>query len=148
MPRLPFCLAGLLGLAACATPHDAQVSIPGTADAERALLKSMQDVDTAYSTVGGPPVAPRVAEAPPELTRSVKYRAAGTLDDVVHAIATGAGYRFTSNATSDTPRVSVKVETESSSLLDLLRSAGTQAGSKADVIVRVEDRMVEVRYHA
>ncbi len=55
MPRKPIYLLALAALTACATPHEAQVSTPGAADAERALLASLHDVDLAATTTGAGP---------------------------------------------------------------------------------------------
>lgn len=147
-------LLGLLVLGACATPHEAEVPIPGTADAERALLASMAKVEAAADTLGGRSVSAGTftpsgrASAPAELNQRLKYRAKGSLDDVARAIATSVGFHFASNATTATRKVDVSVDAESEPAVDILRSLGTQAGKAADVVVRPSDRLVEVRYRA
>lgn len=144
-------LLGLLMLGACVAPaRDALVSIPGTADAERALLKSIADVQSAAATVGRGYSAPVAATEtiPSELNQRVRYTRKGSLDEVASALAGTAGFRFSSNATQATKPIPVSLDTPSSSVLDLLRSLGAQAGSQADVVVRPEDHTVEVRYRA
>lgn len=154
MPSKPLYLLVLAALSACAnTPHEAQVSIPGAADAERALISSIHDVELASATVGGSPavgspVALNTAPAHPELTATVSLHMKAPLDEVAHALADKVGYRFSSNAVAGNDPVAVEVNAQSAPVLDLLRSAGTQAAARADVVVRPDDRMVQVIHHA
>lgn len=149
MPRLtplPPALL-LLALGACAAPREAAVAMPGTADAERALLKSMASVDRAMTGFGG--VARPLASADPdELAKPVRYTASGSLDDVARALADSAGYRFATNATAATKPVPVTLDAQAAPVLELLRSLGTQAGASADVRVNQAQRLVEVRHRA
>ena len=155
MPRLtplsPALL--LLALGACAAPREAAVALPGTADAERALLKSMASVDRAMAGFGGAarPLAsnaPAGTLAPDGLTKPVRYAASGSLDDVARALADSAGYRFATNATAATRPVPVALDAQAAPVLELLRSLGTQAGANADVRVNQAQRLVEVRHRA
>jgi len=65
---LPFLALAALG--ACATPHEAQVSISGTADAGRALLASMHDVELAAATTGAGPAVSMAVKIRVDLARS------------------------------------------------------------------------------
>ena len=145
----------LLALSACAAPREAAVALPGTADAERALLKSMANVDRAMNGFGGParPLASAAPGGTPALpadglAMSVRYTASGSLDDVARALADSAGYRFATNATPATRPVPVKLDAQAAPVLELLRSLGAQAGADADVRVNQAQRLVEVRHRA
>ena len=135
-----------LGLGACAAPREATVALPGTADAERALLKSMADVDRAMSGFAGG--AARSVATADELAKPVRYSASGSLDDVARALADSVGYRFATNATAATRPVPVALDAQTAPVLELLRSLGTQAGTSADVRVNQAQRLVEVRHRA
>ena len=153
MSRKPFHLLALAVLTACATPHEAQVSIPGAADAERALLASLHDVDLAAATTGagpaiGSPVALNTAPPHPELNAAVSLHMKAPLDEVARALADKVGYRFSSNAVAGTDPVAVEVNGQNAPALDLLRSAGTQAAARADVVVRPDERLILVVHHA
>lgn len=153
MSRKPFHLLALTALAACATPHEAQISIPGAADAERALLASMHDVELAAATTGaGPAVGNPIAlnAAPPhsELNAAVSLYMKAPLDDVARALADKVGYRFSSNAVAGADPVAMEMNAQNVPVLDLLRRAGTQAASRADVVVRPDERLILVVHHA
>lgn len=149
----PLHLLALAALSACATPHDAQVSIPGAADAERALLASMHDVDLAAAATGaGPavsnPVSLNAAPPHPELNAAVSLRMKAPLDDVARALADKVGYRFSSNAVAGADPVAMDLDGQNVPVLDLLRRVGTQAASRADVVVRPDERLIVVVHHA
>ncbi len=153
MSHKPLYLLALAVLAACATPHEAQVSIPGAADAERALLASMHDVDLAAATTGagpavGSPVALNAAPSHPELTAAVSLHMKASLDEVARALADKVGYRFSSNAVAGADPVAMEVDGQNVPVLDLLRRAGTQAAARADVVVRPDERLILVVHHA
>ena len=151
-PR-PLHLLALAALAACTTPHDAQVSIPGAADAERALLASMHDVDLAAATTDagpavGSPIALNAAPPHPELNATVSLRMKAPLDDVARALADKVGYRFSSNAVAGADPVAMELDGQNVPVLDLLRRLGTQAATRADVVVRPDERLIVVVHHA
>ena len=153
MSRKPLHLLALAALSACATPHDAQVSIPGAADAERALLASMHDVDLAAATTGagpgvGSPIALNTAPLPPELSAPISLHMKAPLDDVARTLAEKVGYRFSSNAVAGADPVAMELDGQNVPALDLLRRVGTQAASRADVVVRPDERLILVAHRA
>ncbi len=153
MPRKPFSLLALVLLTACTTPHEAQVLIPGAADAERALLASMHDVELAAATTGagstvGNPVALNAAPSHPELNAAMSLHMKAPLDEVARALADKVGYRFSSNAAAGADPVAMELDGQNVPVLDLLRRAGTQAAARADVVVRPDDRLILVVHHA
>jgi hypothetical protein len=129
------------------------VSIPGAADAERALLSSMHDVDLAAATTGaspagGSPISLNTAPPHPELNAAVSLRMKAPLDDVARALADKVGYRFSSNAVAGADPVTMELDGQNVPVLDLLRHVGTQAASRADVVVRPDERLIVVVHHA
>ena len=153
MSRKPFHPLALAVLAACATPHEAQVSIPGAADAERALLASVHDVELAAATTGagpavGNPVALNAVPLHPELNAAVSLHMKAPLDEVARALADKVGYRFSSNAVAGADPVAMDMDGQDVPVLDLLRRAGTQAAARADVVVRPDERLILVVHHA
>lgn len=143
----------LATLTACATPHEALVSTPGAADAERALLASMHDVDLAAATTGagpavGSPVALNAAPPHPELNAAVSLHIKAPLDEVARALADKVGYRFSSNAVAGADPLAMEMDAQGVPALDLLRRAGTQAAARADVVVRPDERLILVVHHA
>lgn len=153
MPSRTAHLLALALLAGCATPHEARVSIPGAADAERALLAGMRDVDLAAATTGagpavGNPVALNAAPPHPELDAPVSLRMRAPLDEVAHALADKIGYRFSSNAGAGADPVAMEIDGRDVPVLELLRRAGTQAAARADVVVRPAERLIVVVHHA
>lgn len=153
MSRKPLHLFALVALTACATPHEAQVSIPGAADAERALFASMHDVELAAAATGagpavGNPIALNAAPPHPELNAAVSLHMKAPLDDLARALADKVGYRFSSNAVARADPVAMEMNAQNVPVLDLLRRAGTQAASRADVVVRPDERLILVVHHA
>lgn len=153
MPSRTTHLLALALLTACATPHEARVSIPGAADAERALLASMHDVELAAATTGagpavGNPIALNTAPPYPELNAAVSLHMKAPLDEVARALADKVGYRFSSNAIAGADPVAMELDAQDVPALDLLHSAGTQAAARADVVVRPDERLIVVVHHA
>ncbi len=153
MSSKPLRLLALAVLSACATPHEAQVSIPGAADAERALLASMHDVNLAAATTGagsavGNPVSLNAAPPHPELNAAVSLHMKAPLDEVAHALADKVGYRFSSNAVAGADPVAMELDVQGVPVLDLLRRAGMQAAARADVVVRPDDHLILMVHHA
>ena len=153
MSRKPLHLLALAALAACATPHEAKVSIPGAVDAERALLASMHDVELAAATTGAGPtvgnaVALNAAPPHPELNAAVSLHMKAPLDEVARTLADKVGYRFSSNAVAGADPVAMEMDGQNVPVLDLLRRAGTQAAARADVVVRPDERLILVVHHA
>jgi hypothetical protein len=155
MRRWHLRFALLLTVAGCTDAQFAAVHVetPGIANTDRALQESIAKVNRAMQELGGAGAASREPTTPDpyvpaELQRPVSLAMTGSLDQAVKALAERAGYSFKTNATAQTPLVTITLTGETMTLLELFRSVGTQAGSRADVVVNADQHQVMVQYHA
>jgi len=140
---------GLLILAGCsATPERPTIETAGMANPEVALQRSISRVDAAMATLGGMTVARNIQSTvvPAELQKPVSLKWSGPLDEAAKALSKQVGYRFVSNGQASTP-VIVTLEVVSQPIINLFKSLGSQAGSRATVTVDAQNHLVEVRYN-
>lgn len=71
----------------------------------------------------------------------------GMLAPAVRQLAHKIDYRFREVGASPTPPILVSLNYVHTPVLQILRSAGIQAGLRADVVVREDERTLEVVYH-
>ncbi|MBV8096127.1 MAG: DotD/TraH family lipoprotein, partial [Acetobacteraceae bacterium] len=80
---------------------------------------------------------------PAELQKPVSLNWRGPLDEVARALANQVGYRFTVTGQAISP-IPVSVDANNQSIVDLFRSLGSQAGSRATLVVDAQNHVVAV----
>lgn len=145
-----------VSVATACTPHTATVDrqmvaepdpiglrLASAVDRASAALQTLASVEQARNPAASVQAAPN---APQELRRVVSLDWNGPIEPVVRKLADRAGYKF--QILGDTPPVPIVVTVRSveKSVIDVLRDIGLQAGSRADIIVDAERRMVEINY--
>jgi defect-in-organelle-trafficking protein DotD len=150
MQRFYLTAGAMLLLAGCATlPVQPSVDTPGMANPEAALQRSMARVDSAMTALGGMRVASHAAGqvVPSELQKPVSLTWSGPLDEAARALAEQVGYRFVATGPAAAP-IPVAINAQNQPIVDLFRSLGSQAGSRATVAVDAQNHVVEVRHNA
>lgn len=126
-----------------AEPNSVDVMIADAADRATLALETLAEIENAQSPVK--PVA-IVPNAPQELQRALTLEWTGPAEPLVADLARKAGYTY--QAIGETPPVPliVNVRATNQPLIEILRNIGLQMGSRADLKVNGETRMMEIHY--
>jgi defect-in-organelle-trafficking protein DotD len=93
-----------------------------------------------------PPVPPPPTNAPAELNRHVTVYWTGPVEQLVKKLAQKIGYDYTLNGKPPAVPVIVAIDVIDRPIIDVFRTAGDQVTNRADIMVDVPRRMVELRY--
>lgn len=143
----------VLGASACvprkvdqqlvATPDPIGLRVASAVDRASAALQTLASVEQARNPNAAIAAAPY---APQELRRTVSMNWNGPIEPVMRALADRAGYQFQMNGDVPPAPVVVNIQAKQKSVVEVLRDAGLQAGSRADVVVDTERHIVELNY--
>lgn len=126
-----------------AEPDPVSLRLASAADRASAALQTLASVEQART----PSVAIQsVPSAPQELRRSVSVEWVGPIEPLTQKLADRAGYRFRVNGDAPPAPVVVHVVAKQKSVVEVLRDVGLQAGTRADVSVDVDQKVVELNY--
>ena len=154
-----FCLASLgaaaLTLSACggpirvddpqlvASPDKVSMMLAQAADRSSTALETLAAVEQKRTPQAS--VAP-IPNAPAELRRAVTVNWIGPADQITKMMADRAGYRFIPLGTAPAVPMVVSINVENKPVIDILRSIGLQLGTRADVRVDSDRRVIEMQY--
>ncbi|WP_090567714.1 DotD/TraH family lipoprotein [Belnapia rosea] len=146
----PFSLAAaglLIALAGCANhPSDRyDVDAEATASPEVALLRSFGRVDRAMAAMRATARPGQVA--PSELQKPIVWRWSGPMDQAAKALADRIGWSYAAPGPDAPAMPTVTVDANGTTVLDVFRSIGTQAGNRATLLVDPDRRIVQVQRH-
>ena len=126
-----------------AEPDQVSLRLASAADRATAALATLASVEQART----PAVAIQsVPSAPQELRRSVSVEWVGPIEPLTQKLAQRAGYRFQVNGSAPAAPVVVHVAAKQKSVVEVLRDVGLQAGTRADIAVDVDQKVVELNY--
>ncbi len=126
-----------------AEPDPVSLRLASAADRASAALQTLASVEQART----PAVSIQsVPSAPQELRRSVSVEWVGPIEPLTQKLADRAGYRFRVNGAAPPAPIVVHVVAKQKSVVEVLRDVGLQAGTRADVSVDVDQKVVELNY--
>lgn len=126
-----------------AEPDPVSLRLASAADRASAALQTLASVEQART----PAVSIQsVPSAPQELRRSVSVEWVGPIEPLAQKLADRAGYRFRVNGAAPPAPVVVHVIAKQKSVVEVLRDVGLQAGTRADIAVDVDQKVVELNY--
>lgn len=126
-----------------AEPDPVSLRLASAADRATAALQTLASVEQART----PAVAIQtVPAAPQELRRTVSVEWVGPIEPLTRKLADRAGYRFRVNGDAPAAPVVVSIMAKQKSVVEVLRDVGLQAGTRADVSVDVDQKVVELNY--
>lgn len=137
----------LIALAGCAThPTDrSDVDAEAAANPEVALLRSFDRVDRAMAAMRATARPGQVA--PSELQKPIVWRWSGPMDQAAKALADRIGWSYAAPGPDAPAMPTVTVDANGTTVLDVFRSIGTQAGERATLLVDPDRRIVQVQRH-
>lgn len=126
-----------------AEPDKVSLMLAEAADKASDALQTLAAVEQSRS----PAVAVQpIHNAPPELTRAMTITWIGPVEQLLKKLADRASYTFITVGDRPPSPLTVNIDAENETVIDLLRSAGLQLGVRADVKVDSTRRMVELHY--
>lgn len=145
------CIA--LGIAACAQnmpkpqlvvePENVTMRLAQAADRAATALDTLAAVEQVRTPTDLPPLA---ANAPLELRRSVTVNWIGPVEPLARQLADRASYRFVQTGNTPETPVIVSINVQHQPVIETLRDVGLQLGSRAQLRVDAEQRIVELNY--
>jgi defect-in-organelle-trafficking protein DotD len=151
------CLTVVLtaGLSACApmtprvdhqmvaTPDPVALRLASAVDRASAALQTLASVEQARNPGVGIQTVPH---APQELRRIVTVDWVGPIEPMLRQLADRAGYAFQVNGDQPPAPVVITLQVRQKTVIEVLRDAGLQAGTRADVTVDANAKIVELNY--
>lgn len=126
-----------------AEPDPVALRLAAAVDKASAALTTLASVEQAREPGAVIQMAP---QAPQELRRIMSVEWVGPIETITRRVAERAGYKF--QVTGDMPPAPlvVNVTAAEKTVIDILRDIGMQAGTRADIVVNAEQKIIEVSY--
>lgn len=151
---LPLLCLATLPLGACeslkprpqivASPDKVSLMLVEAADKTSTAMQTLAAVEAARTP--GIAVGGNTGEAPPELRRAMTLAWTGPVEPVARRLADRASYGFIVLGSPPPVPLVVALDVENRPVIDILRDVGLQLGSRADIRVDANRRMVELQY--
>lgn len=152
--RLPALLLAATTLSGCAGLNGA--GNPQAQDpAYQMLLKSARNIEGSltllaeaeqYDKMKEPPGQPRIYQQIPGMEQVITMPWQGTLEQAVAKLSAFAGYETKLMGKPPITPILVTLGREPATVSDHMRNLGIQAGTRADLVVDPNQRIVEIRY--
>lgn len=146
-----FCIA--LAVAGCAQnmpkpqlvvePENVTMRLAQAADRAATALDTLAAIEQVRTPTDLPPLA---ANAPIELRRAVTVNWVGPVEPLVKQLADRASYRMIQTGNTPETPVIVNVNVQHQPVIETLRDVGLQLGSRAELRVDAEQKVVELSY--
>lgn len=126
-----------------ASPDKVSLMLANAADRASVALETLAAVEQSRSpsVAVGP-----IVGAPSELSRAITVNWVGPVEPIAKKLADRAGYMFQSIGNSPPVPIVVSVDVENQPVIDVFRSIGLQLGTRADIKVDGNRKIVEVHY--
>lgn len=129
-----------------AEPDQTSLMIADAADRATRALETLAAVEQTRTPSAAQAAAAMVPNAPPELQRAVTLNWAGPAEDLVRDLASRATYNFAMLGDRPPTPVIINVDAFNKPLIEVFRDIGLQLGTRADLRVDANRRVVEIIY--
>lgn len=126
-----------------AEPDPLSLRLAAAVDKASGALETLASVEQARNPGAAIQAVPY---APQELRRTMTVNWTGPIEPIVQRLADRAGYEMQVNGDVPPAPVVVTLTARQKMVIDVLRDLGLQAGTRADVVVDPERRVVELNY--
>lgn len=126
-----------------ASPDPVALRLANAVDQASVALKTLASIEQARN----PNVQiESVAGAPQELQRVIAIEWIGPIEPIVRKAAEKAGYNFQINGNAPSTPIIISISSREKQVVEVLRDIGLQAGRRADIVVDIESKTVELNY--
>jgi defect-in-organelle-trafficking protein DotD len=129
-----------------ATPDSVSVRLADAADKASSSLQQLAAIEQARTPTPLPPVTPTAPHD--ELNQPMSVAWTGPVSPLLQRLALRVGYKFEQIGTPPTAPVTVSINVIEQPVLEVLRDAGLQMGSRANLVVDANRHVVELQYAA
>lgn len=126
-----------------ASPDEVSLMLANAADKASKSLEKLAAIEQTRTPT--PDVAP-ISDAPIELRRGLTIEWVGPVEPLARKVANKATYSFMVLGDRPPAPVVVTLDVENRRIIDVLRDIGLQMGSRADIRVDANQRVVELQY--
>ena len=126
-----------------ASPDRVSLMLAEAADRSSRALETLSAIEQYKSPESS--IAP-IRNAPIELRRAVTTTWVGPVEIISKTLADKAGYGFMILGDEPPVPIVISLDVENRQVIDVLRDIGLQMGSRADIIIDDEYKMVEIQY--
>ncbi|TRL21719.1 hypothetical protein FM996_21520 [Methylosinus sporium] len=136
-------------LGGCAHDVATTVDVSGMPNAEIALRRSVDHVDSEMGELGRMRPAPRQGPAvvPAELQKIVAFEWEGPIEGAVEKLAGEVGYEVVVDSAFNVQAVSIGVKSGPRRIYEIFQAIGRAAGDRATVQVDAQHHRIQVIYH-
>lgn len=127
-----------------AEPDGPTLMLADAADRATRALETLAAVE--QSRTPSAQTAAIVPNAPPELQKAVSFSWAGPVEPVARDMAGRAGYQFRTVGNAPVTPIVVTISAYNTPIVEVLRDIGLQMGTRADLRVDANTRLVEIVY--
>jgi len=128
-----------------AEPDQTSLMIADAADRATRALESLAVVEQ-VRTPGAAAAAAMIPNAPPELQRAISFTWSGPVEPVARDLAMRAGYGFQTIGDVPPTPILVNLNIYNQPMVEVLRDIGLQMGTRADLKLDANRRVVEIIY--
>lgn len=151
-------LSSLLILGACSSHDDSyknpqvvadpdQVSVMLAQAADRASI-ALETLAAVEQTRTPAAVEQPMTDLPPELKRGITVNWVGPVENILQSVSDRASYRFVTLGEAPINDLVISLDVENRSIFDVFRSIGLQLGTRADVRIDAQSKIVELKYRS
>lgn len=126
-----------------AEPNSVDLMLADAADRATRALETLADIENTKSPVKSVAVVPN---APQALQHAVTLNWTGPAEPLVMELAKKAGYTYGTLGSEPAVPVLVNIQATNQPLIEILRNIGLQMGSRADLKVNGQTRVMEIHY--
>lgn len=126
-----------------ASPDKVSIMLAQAADKASNALETLAAVEQKRTPAAS--IAP-INGAPAELRRAITVNFIGPANEITEMLAHRAGYNFTTLGSAPSTPIVVSLDVTNKPVIEALRSVGLQLGSRADIHVDGERKVVELQY--
>lgn len=127
-----------------AEPDGPTLMLADAADRATRALETLAAVEQSRTPTAA--AAAMVPNAPPELQKAVTFTWAGPVEPVARDLAGRSGYTFNTVGSAPTAPIVVNINAYNQPIVHVLRDIGLQMGSRADLRLDANARVVEIIY--
>lgn len=150
-------LSALLMLGACAKPDNyknpqvvadpdkVSVMLAQAADRASTALETLAAVEQTRTPAA---VEQPISNLPPELKRGVTVNWTGPVENILQSISDRATYKLSVLGDAPANDLVVTLDVENRTIFDVLRNIGLQLGTRADVRIDAQSKVVELKYRS
>jgi len=126
-----------------ASPDPVALRLANAVDQASVALKTLASIE---QTRNPNTQIESVAGAPQELQRVITMDWVGPIEPIAKRVSEKAGYKLQVNGNAPAIPIIISISSREKQVIEMLRDIGLQAGRRADIVVDIDAKVVELNY--